>query len=61
MSFDRILIEGSGGVLVPFNETDYLIDIVNDIDCGVILVAENRLGSINQTLLSIEAIKNRGY
>ena len=60
LNFDRIIIEGSGGVLVPFNEKDYLVDLLNDIDSEVILVAENRLGAINQTLLSIEALKNRG-
>ncbi len=58
--YDLVIVEGSGGVLVPFNEREYLIDIVKEISLPVIIVAENRLGTINHTLLSVEAVRNRG-
>ena len=60
LNFDNIIIEGSGGVLVPFNEEDYLIDIAKELDLSIILISENKLGAINHTLLSLEALKMRG-
>ncbi len=55
-----IVIEGAGGLLVPLNDTDYVIDLIKHFDCEVVLAARNYLGSINHTLLSIEALKSRG-
>ncbi|MBI5124410.1 MAG: dethiobiotin synthase [Candidatus Omnitrophica bacterium] len=57
--FDIVIIEGSGGLLVPLNEKTLLIDIVKKLSLEVVLVAHNRLGAINHTLLSIEALKRR--
>lgn len=54
-----LIIEGAGGLLVPLNDTDCVIDLTEQMDCEVILVSQNYLGSINHTLLSIEALKNR--
>lgn len=54
-----LIIEGAGGLLVPLNDTDCVIDLTKQMDCEVILVSQNYLGSINHTLLSIEALKNR--
>ena len=54
-----LIIEGAGGLLVPLNDTDCVIDLTDQMDCEVILVSQNYLGSINHTLLSIEALKNR--
>ena len=53
-----MVIEGAGGILVPLNEQDCVIDLIQP-DYQVILVSKNYLGSINHTLLTIEALKNR--
>ena len=57
--FDFVVVEGVGGALVPLNKENLLIDIAKDLDLPVLVVASNRLGSINHTLLTIEAIKKR--
>lgn len=56
---NHLVIEGAGGVLVPLNTTDFVIDLVQP-DYKIIIVSRHYLGSINHTLLTIEAIKNRG-
>ncbi len=58
--FDFVIIEGVGGALVPFNEKSLVIDIAKELDLAVLVVAGNELGAINHTLLTIEALKNRG-
>ncbi len=58
-SFDEILIEGAGGLLVPLNETQLSLDYMQTQTHPLILVASSKLGSINHTLLSLEAIKSR--
>ena len=58
-TFDTVIVEGIGGVLVPFSRKDLLIDIAKELDLPVIIVAKNKLGAINHTLLTIEAIKIR--
>ncbi len=58
--YESVIIEGIGGALVPFNDELLVIDIVKELDIPVVLVAGNRLGAINHTLLTIEALKNRG-
>jgi dethiobiotin synthetase len=55
-----LIIEGAGGILVPLNKTMLMIDLIQKISAEVILVSKNYLGSINHTLLSIEALKQRG-
>lgn len=55
---NHLVIEGAGGLLVPLNDTDCIIDLIQK-DFEVILVSRHYLGSINHTLLSIEALKNR--
>lgn len=54
-----IIVEGAGGLLVPLNEQDYIIDLIAHLKLPVILISRHYLGSINHTLLSIEALKNR--
>ena len=55
---NHLVIEGAGGLLVPLNDTDCIIDLIQN-DYEVILVSRHYLGSINHTLLSLEALKNR--
>lgn len=58
-SFEIVLIEGAGGLFVPLSEDFLLIDYIQKHSYPVILVTSGRLGSINHTLLSMEAIKSR--
>lgn len=58
--FDVVLLEGAGGLMVPLTEDLLTIDYVKERDYPVILVTSGKLGSINHTLLSLEAIKARG-
>ncbi len=54
-----LVIEGAGGLLVPINEQHLMIDLCKNFGFPVLLVSRNYLGSINHTLLSIEALKAR--
>lgn len=54
-----LVIEGAGGLMVPLNEDVLFIDIMADLCDSVILVARTTLGTINHTLLSIEALRQR--
>ena len=54
------MVEGAGGLLVPLTSTDYVIDLAAQLHLPVILVARSTLGTINHTLLSIEALRRRG-
>ncbi|APG60582.1 dethiobiotin synthase [Christiangramia salexigens] len=54
-----LVIEGAGGLLVPLNDKQTIADLITNDD-AVVLVSRHYLGSINHTLLSIEALKNRG-
>lgn len=55
-----LVIEGAGGLMVPLNEHHLMIDLIKKLDCSVVLVSNIYLGSINHTLLSVEALKKRG-
>lgn len=55
---NHLVIEGAGGVLVPLNTTDCVIDLIQK-DYKVIVVSRHYLGSINHTLLTVEALKSR--
>lgn len=58
--YDVVLLEGAGGVMVPLTEDVLTIDYVAQQGYPTILVTSPRLGSINHTLLSMEAISGRG-
>ena len=55
----HLIIEGAGGLMVPLNNKDCIIDLIEQSEAEVILVSRNYLGSINHTLLSIEALQKR--
>ena len=59
-NYDVVLLEGAGGLLVPITEQLLTLDYITEQGYPVILVTSGRLGSINHTLLSLEAIKSRG-
>lgn len=54
--YDVVLLEGAGGLMVPITRSYYTVDYVVDEKLPVILVASAKLGSINHTLLSLEAL-----
>ena len=58
-AFDLVIVEGVGGLLVPYNRNKLVIDIVRDLDLDVLLVSQNKLGAINHTLLTLEAMAVR--
>jgi malonyl-CoA O-methyltransferase len=55
-----IVVEGAGGPLVPLNPRETMVDLMRALDLPVIVVAADRLGAINHTLLAIEALRARG-
>lgn len=57
---DVLIIEGAGGLLVPLEKDLFIIDLIEMLDCDeTILISPSSLGSINDTLLSMEALKRR--
>lgn len=58
--YDHVLVEGAGGLMVPITDTYFAIDYVSSRHLPVALVTNSRLGSINHTVLSLEALKTRG-
>lgn len=57
--FDTVLVEGAGGLMVPLNDDILLIDYLKERNYPIILVTSAKVGSINHTLLSLEACKTR--
>lgn len=55
----NLVIEGAGGLMVPLNESSLFIDIIPRFNAEVILISRFYLGSINHTLLSVEALRSR--
>jgi dethiobiotin synthetase len=55
-----LVVEGAGGLFVPLNDRDFMVDLALRLDATVILVSRNYLGSINHSLLTAEACKVRG-
>ena len=58
--YDVVLLEGAGGLLVPITTVLLTLDYIAEQGYPIVLVTSGRLGSINHTLLSLEAIKSRG-
>ncbi len=58
---NNLIIEGAGGILVPLNNTHYVIDVAKHIDCEIILVISNYLGCINHSLLSIDYLVRNNF
>jgi len=54
---NNLIIEGAGGLMVPLNETELIVDLIKKLEVEVILVSQNYLGSINHTLLSVNLLR----
>ena len=57
---NHLIIEGAGGLLVPLNDADTILDLIQP-DYKVIVVSRHYLGSINHSLLTIEALQQRNF
>lgn len=57
---NHLVIEGAGGLLVPLNDTDTILDLIQP-EYKVIVVSRHYLGSINHTLLTVNLLKAKGF
>jgi dethiobiotin synthetase len=56
---NTLVIEGAGGIMVPLNDKEFIVDLIRKTEAEVVLVIQNYLGSINHSILSIDALKFR--
>ena len=59
-SCELLLVEGAGGLLTPLGSGFTMADLITELHAEAIVVAANRLGVLNHTLLTVEALRNRG-
>jgi dethiobiotin synthase len=57
--YQPLVIEGAGGLAVPLNERELMLDLIAELALPVLLVGHSGLGTINHTLLSVEALRRR--
>ena len=55
----RWVVEGAGGVMVPINETDFMLDLMAALGLPVLVAARSTLGTINHTLLTLQSLRSR--
>ncbi len=55
----RWIVEGAGGVLVPINRTSLMVDLIQQLGLPALVVTRTTLGTINHTLLTLEALRAR--
>jgi dethiobiotin synthetase len=55
-----LIIEGAGGLLVPLNENEFVLDLIKKLGARLILVSRNYLGSINHSLMTAEICRRAG-
>ena len=58
--YGNLIVEGAGGMFVPINDKEFIIDLAEHLDLPIILVCSDYLGSINHSLLSFHSLKERG-
>ena len=58
--YDLTIVEGAGGIMVPLHRKYFIIDLIQDLNLPIVVVARPGLGTLNHTLLTIEAAKNKG-
>ena len=54
-----LLVEGAGGLLAPLGEGLTARELIARLHCDTLIVARNRLGTINHTLLTVEALQSK--
>ena len=57
---NTMVIEGAGGVMVPLNKKEFVLDLIMELEASVIIVSRNELGSINHSLLTARALTKQG-
>lgn len=55
----RLVVEGAGGLMVPLNDQDMMIDLIQRLELPVLVVAKSGLGTINHTVLTIKMLRTR--
>ena len=60
LDYKFIVVEGAGGLAVPINSTEMISDVAKALNLATVLITKPVLGTINQTLLSIEHAKAKG-
>ena len=60
LDYKFIVVEGAGGLAVPINSTEMISDVAKALNLTTVLITKPVLGTINQTLLSIEHAKAKG-
>ncbi len=58
--YDLIIVEGAGGIMTPVYKKYLFLDLAGDLGLPVVIVSAPGLGTINHTLLTVEAVRNRG-
>ncbi len=58
--YDITIVEGAGGIMVPVYKRYLFIDLIKDLNLPIVIVSRPGLGTINHTLLTIDAARNRG-
>ena len=56
---ERLIVEGSGGLLVPLGKGFTVADLIERLHCEVVVVGRNKLGTINHTLLTVKELQSR--
>lgn len=59
--YDFIIVEGTGGLLVPITQDYFVTNLIREMNLPLVIVARNALGSINHTLLTVDAAIVRGF
>lgn len=59
-SCDPLIVEGAGGVLVPFDHEHFMTDLMRQLGLPVVLAARSTLGTINHTLMSLKCLRDAG-
>ena len=54
---NQLIIEGAGGLMVPLNKNQFVLDLIKKLKAKVIIVSKNELGSINHSLLTAAILK----
>lgn len=57
---NHLIIEGAGGLLVPINQKDTILDLIQHLNIPVVVVVRHYLGSINHSLMTLDILANRG-
>lgn len=58
---NNLIIEGAGGILVPLNENNFVIDVAKNVGAEIIIVCQNYLGCINHSLLTIDYLLKHDF